>query len=182
MGPLLGTNGSATILTLLTIFLTLYHCQVSRAADPQDYRAENLLRAGTGLVERKHYLEAFDHLEEARDIMEKAEHTNTTLYADILFGLAEAKIKARLHQGFPAHYVKTALEEVQIANKLRERLSGVMPQKLAEGYFLEGYIQKTFFMRYEAAAQIFARAVSVDPGLMAAKRELSELVSDEKQK
>jgi len=167
---------------VLIILFSMCQAPCVHASDAGDFKAEDLLKAGAGLTERKHYLEALDHLEEARGLMEKAEYTNTPLYADIMFGLAEAKIKARIHQGFPAYYVKTALEDVQVANRVRERLSGVMPQRLAEGYFLEGYIQKTFFMRYEAAAKIFEKALTVDPGLTAAKRELSELPADERQK
>ncbi|MGB9616074.1 MAG: hypothetical protein ACP5M0_10590 [Desulfomonilaceae bacterium] len=143
---------------------------------------QKLLKAGLGLVEKKHYLEALDHLNEARDALESSGQTESPLYAEVMLSLAETKIRARIYQQFPAYYVKTALEDVQLANKLHERLPGVMPEKLAEGYFLEGYIQKNFFMRYDAAAQVFAKAITVDPSLTAAKRELSELLAEGKQK
>jgi hypothetical protein len=85
------------------------------------------------------------------------------------------KIKGRVHQGFPAAYVKSALKDVQACNNLREKTPGVLPQQLAESYFLEGYILKRFFMRNEEARSCFEKAVSIDPGSSAAKRELSEL-------
>ncbi len=143
---------------------------------------QKLLKAGSGLMEKKHYLEALDHLNEARDALESSGHTESPLYADVMLSLAETKIRGRIYQQFPAYYVKTALEDVQLANKLHERLAGVMPEKLAEGYFLEGYIQKNFFMRYDAAVQVFSKAITVDPSLTAAKRELSELLAEGKQK
>jgi hypothetical protein len=92
---------------------------------------------------------------------------------------AEAKIKGRLHQSFPASYVKTALEDIQTANRIREGVSGMLPQKLAEGYYLEGIIHKRFFMRKRQAVSCFVKAVTIDPGSVAAKRELSELVTHE---
>jgi len=150
--------------------------------DQLDLLPQKLLKAGVGLMEKKCYLEALDHLNEARDALENVGQTESGLYADLMLTLAETKIRARLHQDFSAYYVKTALEDVRLANKLHERLAGVMPQKLAEGYFMEGYIQKNFFMRYDLAAQIFSKAVTVDPSLTAAKRELSELVAEGKQK
>ncbi len=148
----------------------------------QDVLPQELMKAGIGLMESTHYLEALDHLNEAKDALESNGQTESGLYAEVMLILAETKLRARLHQNFPAYYVKTALEDVQLANKLHERLSGVMPQKLAEGYFLEGFIQKNFFMRYDLAAQIFSKAVTVDPSLTAAKRELSELIAEGKRK
>lgn len=169
--------GAVLMLTMRAVF-TVTACS---AQERPDIFPQKLLNAGIGLIEKKHYLEALDHLNEARDALEGADLTESALYADVMLTLAETKIRARLHQNFPAYYVKTALEEVQIANKLNERLSGAMPQKLAEGYFLEGYIQKNFFMRYDLAAQIFSKAIAVDPSLTAAKRELSELMAERKQ-
>jgi tetratricopeptide (TPR) repeat protein len=144
--------------------------------------AENLFKLGESLAERTHYLEALDVLEEARDTLESSGDTASALYGDILFALAQTKIKGRIHQDFSAYYVKTALQDIQAANKLREKLTGVLPQKLAEGYYLEGYIHKRFFMRRNLASVCFDKAVRIDPGAVAAKRELSELKPFEDQK
>jgi len=144
--------------------------------------AENLFKLGEDLAERTHYLEALDVLDEAKDILESSGEIGTGLYGDILFALAQTKIKGRIHQDFSAYYVKTALQDIQAANKLRERLTGVLPQKLAEGYYLEGYIHKKFFMRNTLASSCFDKAVKIDPGAVAAKRELSELKPFEEQK
>lgn len=146
------------------------------ADDTIPVTSERLLKTGQELVQKGQYLEALDLLEEARDILETNGPPQTAVYADVLFTLAETKIKGRLHQNFSAHYVKTALQDIQSANKLRERLPETIPQRLAEGYYLEGYIQKRFFMRTDQARSCFERAKSVDPGFAAAKRELSELV------
>lgn len=143
---------------------------------------EKLLKAGEALAEKAHYLEAIDLLEKTRDILEASAADNTRIYSDVMFALAQTKIKARLQQDFPANYVKTALHDVKVANKLREKLSGVLPQKLAEGYFLEGYIHKRFFMRMDTAEACLKRAVSIDPTLGVAKRELSELQNRGEQK
>jgi hypothetical protein len=99
--------------------------------------AEKLLQVGQLCAKNTHYLEALDLLEKARDILEASGGDSSGIYADVMFAIAETKIKARLHQDFPANYVKTALQDVQISNKLRERLPGVHTQKLAEGYYLE---------------------------------------------
>jgi len=114
-------------------------------------------------------------LEEARDILENNGTLQSSINADVLFTIAQTKIKGRLHQNFPAYYVKTALHDIQAANKMRERLPDTVPQRLAEGDYLEGYIQKRFFMRNDQALACFTKAVNIDPGLAAAKRELSDL-------
>lgn len=152
-------------------------------ADAATPRPEKLLRAGLELSEKTHYLEALDLLEEARDTLEAENVTQTALYGDVLYALAETRIKGRLHQSFPAQYVKFALKEVQLANKVRERLHDLPPRKFAEGFFVEGYIQKKFFKRISEAIACLEKAVSIDPGFAAAKRELGELVlSKEPQK
>ncbi len=158
--------------TILVLSLT----SPSDGGEPPDVHARRLSELGATLAEGTRYLEALDLLDEARDILEQAGTTDSETYADIRFALAQTKIKARLHQDFPAFYVKSALEDVQTANKLRERLPRVLPQKLAEGYFLEGYIQKNFFMRKPQAVALFKKTINVDPGHTRAKRELSELV------
>ncbi len=154
----------------------------AQAADAPEVQAEELLKAGQTLVVKKHYLEALDLLEEARDLLDTSGMKHSGTYSDVLFDLAQTKIKGRLYQGFPAYYVKSALEDVQAANKLMERLAEVLPQKLAEGYYLEGYIQKKFFMRNDIAVKSFLKAVNIDPGSIAAKRELSELIAEDKNK
>lgn len=135
-----------------------------------------LLRTGKVLAKLTHYLEALDLLEEARSILEKDGKRENRLYAEILFAIAETKIKGRLYQDFAAVYVKTALKDVQECNIVRERLPGVPPQELAEGYYLEGFIHKRFFMRKREARDCFERAIQLDPGNAAAKREKSELL------
>ena len=150
--------------------------------DLEEVQAAKLLSTGQVLAEKTHYLEAFDLLQEARDLLGEPNMKNAGVLSDVYFALAQAKIKARLHQGFPAHYVKTALEDVQMANRLREKLPGVLPQKLAEGYYLEGFIHKKFFMRNDVALACFRKAVNIDPGSAAAKRELSELIPGDEQK
>lgn len=152
------------------------------AAEMIDSQAENLFKTGRILIDKTHYLEALDLLDEARGVLDKAGPKQSMIYAEILAAMAQAKIKGRLHQGFPAHYVKSALEDIQAANRLRERMTDVLPQKLAEGYYLEGFIQKKFFMRNDSAVKNFVKAVTIDPGAIAAKRELSELLTEEKQK
>lgn len=144
--------------------------------------AEKLFKLGQDLSNGTHYLEALDVLDEARDILETSGVTATGLYGDVLFALAQTKIKGRIHQDFSAHYVKSALQDIQAANKLRERLTETLPQKLAEGYYLEGYIHKRFFMRNNLAKACLEKAVNIDPGAVAAKRELSELLTSEDQK
>ncbi|HMK36094.1 MAG TPA: hypothetical protein VK463_13560 [Desulfomonilaceae bacterium] len=155
---------------------------VSFAQNNASIEAEKLLKLGQELSERAHYLEALDLLEEARDMLDASAATDSGLYGDVLFSLAKSKIKGRIHQDFPAYYVKTALQDVQAANKLREKLTGTLPQKLAEGYYLEGYIHKRFFMRNSLALECFVKAKNIDPGAVAAKRELSELEASEDQK
>ena len=146
------------------------------AGDPPPLSSESLLKTGQELAEKGHFLEALNLLEQARDILEIDGPPETPVYAEVLYALAETKIKGRLYQNFPAHYVKTALQDIQAANKLRERLPDIIPYKIAEGYYLEGYIQKTFFMRMDQARACFEKATKVDPGFAAAKRELSELI------
>lgn len=149
---------------------------------PPEALAQRLVNTAKILVEKTHYLEAMDLLQEARDSLDGAGLTGTALYADVLFALAETKIKARLYQNFPAYYVKTALEEVQAANKIRERLAGVLPQKLSQGYYVEGFIHVQFFKRNKDARSCFLKAVNVDAGNAAAKRALSELDTGEQAK
>lgn len=148
----------------------------------QDLQVTKLLNVGRSLVERTHYLEALDLLDAARDYLEVSGSDQPELYADILYELARAKIKARLYQNFPAYYVKTALEDIQASNRIRERLDRTVPQKLADGYYLEGFVHKKFYMRREQAEINFLKALKIDPGSVAAKRELSELItSDDKE-
>ncbi len=163
--------------TLLILWVVLVPKELC-ATDAFPIGPEKLLKAGQELAENSHYLEALDLLEEARDILESNGAPQSSIYADVLFTIAQTKIKGRLHQNFSAYYVKTALHEIQTANKLRERLPDTVPQRLAEGYYLEGYIQKRFFMRNNQALACFTKAVNVDPGLAAAKRELSDLITE----
>lgn len=142
--------------------------------------AKRLLTTGTLLADKRHYLEALDVFNEAKGMLEREGKKESGLYADVLYALAETKIKGRLHQSFPAYYVKTALEEIRTTNEIRERISGVLPQKLAQGYYLEGVIHKRFFMRRRQAISCFLKAVNIDPGAVAAKRELSEVTPAER--
>jgi tetratricopeptide (TPR) repeat protein len=151
----------------------------SHANDQPTMTADKLLTAGQTLAERTQYLEALDLLDEAKDMLEASGADQTALYADVLYDLAQTKIKARNLQGFPAYYVKTALQEIHAANKLREKLSDVLPQKMAEGYYLEGYIHKKFFMRKDVARSCFKKATKIDSGFAPALRELSELQGEE---
>ncbi len=169
-------------LLLLFFFGEISAPTVVAAQNQAAMEAEKLFKLGQELSERTHYLEALDVLDEAREILDSSGAIITGLYGDILFTLAQTKIKGRIHQDFSAYYVKTALQDVQAANKLRERLTGMLPQKLAEGYYLEGYIHKRFFMRKNLALACFEKAVNIDPGAVAAKRELSELYAPEDQK
>jgi hypothetical protein len=152
---------------------------VAHANEQPAITTDRLLGTGQLLTEKAHYLEALDLLEEAKDMLEASGRNHTATYAEVLYTLAETKIKARNLQDFPAYYVKTALQDVQAANKLREKLADVLPQKLAEGYYLEGYIHKKFFMRKREARSFLRKAVTIDPGHAAAKRELSELEAGE---
>ena len=63
--------------------------------------------AGITLSDLTDYLEALDILSEAQDVMEASGLNESALYADILYTLAQTKIKARIHQNFPAFYVKS---------------------------------------------------------------------------
>lgn len=168
-------RGQCVLLLLTAVMVALVPGWVA-AANASAVQAENLLRVGLELSEKTHYLEALDLLEEARDILDDEGITRTAIYGDVLYALAETRIKGRLHQSFPAQYVKLALKEVQQANKVRERLRDLPPRKFAEGYFVEGYIQKRFFKRTDEALVSLERAVSIDPGFAAAKRELGELI------
>jgi tetratricopeptide (TPR) repeat protein len=134
------------------------------------------LNTGTILVDRTHYLEALDLLEESKDILDRDGMYQTALYGDVLYALAETKIKGRLYQSFAAYYVKDALEDIQEANRIREKIGGILPQKLAQGYYLEGIIHKRFFMDKEKARSCFMKAVNIDPSFSAAKREWSDLI------
>lgn len=138
----------------------------------------NLYRTGLELSNNTRYLEAIDLFQEAKALIENAEGDHKLFHADVLYSEAEAKIKARIHQGFPAIYVKSALKDVQAANRLRESAGVALPLKLAEGYYLEGYIHKRFFMRVKQARELFKRCIKLDPGHSAAKRELSEVLFD----
>jgi hypothetical protein len=141
--------------------------------------AEKLLRASQDQAEKTYYIEALDTLDEAVDMIRAAGTTDGAVYGDALYAMTQVKIKGRLHQNFPALYVKTALKDVQASNKLRERQRNILPRKLAEGYYLEGYIQKKFFKREREAGSCFKKAVAADPGFAAAKRELSELIGSD---
>jgi tetratricopeptide (TPR) repeat protein len=167
------------IVALLLVPKTVSGGEFSVGEPAAGAQAVKLLNVGQTLAEKTQYLEALDLLQEARDLLEGPEEKNAGVLGDVLFALAQTRIKARLHQNFPAHYVKIALEEVQASNKLREQASGTLPQKLAEGYFLEGFIHKKFFLRKEKALYCFRKALRIDPGLAAAKRELSELIVGE---
>jgi hypothetical protein len=138
--------------------------------------------AGLTLAEKTHYLEALDLINEARDLMEHGKLRQTRLYGDILFASAQTKIKGRIHQRFPAAYVKSALKDIRATNRLRERLPKVLPQKLSQGYFIEGYIHWEFFRREKKAVSCLIKAVNIDPGNAAAKRKLSELIIGEARK
>lgn len=155
---------------------------ITIAADSAVVQAEKLLKAGLELSRNTHYLEALDLLDEAAMLLQSVGITETPIMGDVLYALAETKIKGRLHQRFPAGYVKAALKEIQASNRIRERLSDVLPQTLARGYYLEGFIQKRFFRRFPEASACFVKAVQVDPHCTAAKRELSELIEPEESK
>ncbi len=118
----------------------------SYSQEPVSVQVEKLFKLGQTLSDQTHYLEALDLFQEARDMLEEFGQNGTAMYADLLFAQAQAKIKGRIHQDFSAYYVKSALQDIQAANKLRERLTGILPQKLAEGYYLEGYIHKKVFL------------------------------------
>ena len=83
---------------LITLWAGVAVCQMK---DAQDLQAIKLLNVGKMLVQRTHYLEALDLLEEARDSLDVTGSDRPELYADILYELAGAKIKARLYQNFP---------------------------------------------------------------------------------
>ncbi len=154
----------------------------AQMAVSSDNLASRLFATGKALSERSYYLEALDSLDEARDLLEETGLVAMPLYSDVLHELAKTKIKGRLHQNFPANYVKTALDDIQLCNRVREKLVETLPQNLAEGYFLEGYIHKKFFMRMDQAHANFLKALRVDPASVAAKRELSELISSQESK
>ena len=142
--------------------------------EPPESRAEKLLKVGLVLADRTSYLEALDPLNEAAQLLDEAGKQATRIYADVLVAIAETKTKGRIHQGFPAAYVKGALKDVQAANKLRERFQDIPRQQLAQSYYLEGVIHKRFFLRKEKARDCFQKAVNVDSGFAPAKRELSD--------
>jgi hypothetical protein len=122
------------------------------------------------------YLEALDQLGEARDVLELSGKTRSRVYGDVLYAIAETKIKGRIHQRFSASYVKSALEDVRACNRLRERLPNILPQQLAQSYYLEGVIYKRYFHRFHEACSLLRKSVDMDPANAAAKRELSELI------
>ncbi len=140
------------------------------------YFAERLLKLGSQVANARHYLEALDLFDEAADILEALEMGQSSLYADVLYERAQTKIKARLQRDFPALYVKTALTDVQTSTSIRRTIQDILPLKLAEGLYLEGYIHKRFFLRNEEALDCFKEAAQIEPGFVAAKRELSELL------
>ncbi len=161
-------------------FVTFYAQECScQDLHVEELQVLRLLNIGKLLIQRTHYLEALDLLEEARDTLDVSSLDRPELYADILYQRTQAKIKARLYQNFPAYYVKTALEDIQASNRIRERSNKTVPQKLADGYYLEGFIHKKFFMRKEQAESNFIKALKIDPGSVAAKRELSELIAND---
>lgn len=165
------------IISILVLTATIAGITAISAAEDSKSsdRVESLLQAGRSLADRTHYLEALDHFNEARDLLDRAGLQETRIYGDIVAASAKAKIKGRLHQQFPAQYVKMALREAQLAVELREMLKEVPPQQLAESYFLEGFIQKRFFRRTDPARESLEKAVRAYPGFAAAKRELGEL-------
>ena len=165
------------IFTIVSVELPFAQLNVS-----SDVQASQLFSTGRSLSERSHYLESLDLLEEARDVLESSGLVSIGLYADVLHEMAKTKIKGRLHQNFPAQYVKTALEDIQLCNRVREKMLDTLPQNLSEGYYLEGYIHKKFFMRMDQAQANFLKALKVDPASVAAKRELSELISNQQPK
>jgi tetratricopeptide (TPR) repeat protein len=178
MGPVLSFSRVWLSVACVCVFSI---CATGHVRGDDVVLVEKLLNLSITLTDKMHYLEALDLLDEASYILENLKQERTPLYAETRYRLAQTKIKGRIHQRFPAWYVKSALEDVQISNKLREKMDEVLPQKMAEGWFLEGYIHKRFFMRRKTALQCFTKAVAIDPGFVAAKRELSELlVEDEK--
>ncbi len=174
-----GVLGFAMVVLALELMSPASGAQVT---EPPEIMAHKLFQAGQKIADKTHYLEALDLFDEARDLLETAGKNQTRLYADLLFASAQAKVKGRLYQNFAAAYVKSALKDIQASNHLRERLSEVIPQELADGYYLEGFIHKRFFMRQNEALQLFRKAIKVYPGHIAAKRELSELVQGEESK
>ena len=156
--------------------MLVFHPSSVSADEIEIEKAKGLIKAAEVLSSRSHYLEALDHLWEARLVLKQIREDNTQLYADLMFLTAETKIKGRRHQDFPASYVKSALKDIKIANRLRKRNPKILPQRLAKGYFLEGYIQKWFFMRNKKALECFRECVKVDSSHAACKRELSDLL------
>lgn len=161
------------------LFLLQTSFGLAQSSVTSEVQASKLFVMAKSLAEKTHYLESLDLFDEARDILEASGLIGSGLYSDILHEMAKTKIKGRLHQNFPAQYVKTALEDIQISNRVREKLGDNLPQNLAEGYYLEGFIHKKFFMRMDQAQANFKKALRVDPSSVAAKRELSELITSE---
>lgn len=168
-------HSKSRVLLCLIAAITMGQIAAGVPAHAVEPQASKLLQTGQVLAEKTHYLEALDLLNEAREIAEASDKQQTGFYADILYALAQTKIRGRLHQQFPAYYVKTALEDVQAANKVREAIPGILPQKLAEGYFLEGFVQKKFFLRRNEARACLEKAKNLDPGSAAVRRELFDL-------
>lgn len=153
------------------------------AADYDSSRARSLYRTGLVLIDNTAYLEALDCLGEAEQILEAAGETESRAYSDILYAKAEAKMKGRIHQDFCAAYVKSALKDVLAANKLRETLTDIPAQTLAEGYYLAGIIQTKFIpSRRENGYRCLEKCVTVNPGSAACKRELSGLLKHRSEK
>ncbi len=177
---------SATARIHFSIFVIVFACFYGNttysAEENPVTKAAASYNLGSTLASKSFFIEALDLLEESRDLYREVGLEESSFYADVLFSIAQTKIRARLEQDFPAFYVKSALIEIQNANRLRERLKDVAPQQLSAGYYLEGYIQKRFFMRRNAAIACFNKAIGVDPGAFAAKRELSELIVGDESK
>jgi hypothetical protein len=146
------------------------------ASPSPDLLVKRLLQTGRTLADGTHYLEALDQLGEARDMLELSGKTKSRIYGDVLYAIAETKIRGRIHQRFSASYVKSALTDVQACNRLRERLPNILPQQLAQSCYLEGVIHKRYFHRFAEACSLLRKSVSLDPANAAAKRELSELI------
>ena len=163
-----------TLLAFLTTILLIPASAM--AAQSPDILVKRLLKTGRTLAEGTHYLEALDQLGEARDMLELSGKTRSRVYGDVLYAIAETKIRGRIHQRFSASYVKSALEDVRACNRLRERLPNILPQQLAQSYYLEGVIDKRYFHRFDEACSLLRKSVDMDPANAAAKRELSELI------
>jgi hypothetical protein len=171
------------LLAAVTAAITIGGAGNCRAGDYDLSKVRSLYRSGLVLIDKKSYLEALDCLSEARQILEKSKSENSREFSDILYAMAEAKMKGRIHQGFSAAYVKSALKDVLAANKVRETMTDIPAQTLAEGYYLAGIIQTKFIpSRREDGYRCLEKCVTVNPGSAACKRELSGLLKLRKEK